>query len=124
MCKTCLIVVLTALVIGIAACTSEKASLVPANTGCDTTYYALTIKPIIETHCMGNNSGCHINGGSGNGDFNKYLVLKDKVDNLTFNQRVLQDKDMPPPGTPLPQLDDADRTLLENWVNDGAIGCD
>lgn len=105
------------------SCLNDKNEDVGLNS-CDTTYYATTIRPIILTHCMGNNAGCHVSGGSGEGDFAKFLQLKDKIDNGAFNDRVLVTKDMPPSTTPLPALSDASRLLLENWVNSGAEGCD
>lgn len=108
----------------ISSCTKDKPNEVTGINPCDTTYFALTIRPIITTKCMGNNAGCHIAGGSGSGDFSKYIQLKDKVDQGAFKDRVLTIKDMPPSTTPLPVLSDAERTLLEDWADNGAVGCD
>lgn len=83
--------------------------------------YITTIRPIIETHCMGNNSGCHITGGSGDGDFSKYADLKDKIDEGSFKDRVFDIMDMPMPA--LPPLTGSQIDSLKSWINAGAPGC-
>jgi hypothetical protein len=50
------------------------------------------IKPLIAGACLA--SGCH-NSGSVYGDFTNYSGIKAKVDNGSFENRVIQKKDMP-----------------------------
>jgi hypothetical protein len=115
--------VLVALMIAMtSSCLNDKPDdTVPAS-GCDTTYYGTTIYPIIETKCMGNNPACHITGGSGNGDYSKFVNLKQKIDNGSFQDRVFVVKDMPPAG--YPQLTQAELNILTDWVSSGYPGCD
>ena len=86
-----------------------------AMTRCDSlnVTYTLTVKPIMDASCT--TSGCH-SAGSGNGDYTTYAGLKAKVDNGSFKQRVLEDKNMPP-GGPL-----SAETLekLQCWLDAGA----
>jgi hypothetical protein len=108
----------------VASCLNDKGDST-ITVPCDTTsYYHVTIKPLIETHCTGNSSNCHIAGGAGNGDFTKYSVLKEKIETGIFQQRVFILKDMPPDPTELDTLSDSERTILEDWVNSGYEGCD
>ncbi len=107
----------------VSSCLNDKADEMTGINPCDTTYCAQVIKPIIQTHCMGNNAGCHVFGGSGEGDYANFNQLKEKVNLGIFADRVFITKDMPPSTTPLPALSNADRLLLENWVNAGAQGC-
>jgi hypothetical protein len=75
--------------------------------------YASNIKPIIEGNCL--SSGCH-NSGSKNGDFTTYEAIKIKVDNGSFNSRVIQEKDMPLSGSlSIDQL-----KKIKCWLNSGA----
>ncbi len=75
--------------------------------------YSVNIKPIINAHCI--SSGCH-NTNSTNGDFTDYNGLKAQADNGSLNNRVVQQKNMPP-SQPL-SLDDL--TKIKCWTNSGA----
>lgn len=105
------------------SCTADKGTLLisEVESGCDSTIsvtYTNKVKSIATTNCTF--SGCH-DAGSGNGDFTTYSGVKIKVDNGTFNQRVLVLKDMPPSHSPGPKfLSQCDLALLRKWVNDGA----
>ena len=84
---------------------------------CDVTNvtYSTDIVPIINTTCA--TSGCHVAGGSGPGDFTTYAGLKAKVDNGSFVNRVLVQKNMPPSGP----LSDCNEAKLQKWIDDGAL---
>lgn len=92
---------------------------IAANT-CDTSEVRFSehIQSIIETKCN-SNSGCHVTGGLGTGDFETYLGLKEKVDNSSFQNRVFDIKTMPPAGSPA--LDDCEISLISSWINQGAL---
>lgn len=77
--------------------------------------YANDVLPIINASCA--TTGCHVSGGSGPGDFTNYNDLKLKVDNGTFETRVLVDKNMPP-NTP---LSNCDLQILQAWIDNGAL---
>lgn len=77
--------------------------------------YATDIVPIINTSCA--TSGCHVAGGSGPGDFTTYTGLKAKVNNGSFENRVLVQKNMPPSGP----LSDCTEAKLQKWIDDGAL---
>ncbi|MFK7906267.1 MAG: hypothetical protein AB8B69_14140 [Chitinophagales bacterium] len=86
------------------------------------------IKPIVETTCS--YSGCHSGGTTANpflspasNDFTSYAAIKANLDNGTFAQRVLVDKDMPPamfvpPGSPT-ELTQEQIDILQCWVDAG-----
>ena len=76
--------------------------------------YTNDVLPIINTSCA--TAGCHVSGGTGPGDFTNYNELKVKVDNGTFQTRVLIDKTMPP-NSP---LSDCELQILQAWVDTGA----
>ena len=122
--KVLYVILFVLIAAGMSACLNDKPDEMIGFNPCDTTYYALTIRPLVQTHCMGNNAGCHITGGSGSGDFAHFINLKDKIDAGSFQDRLFNIKDMPPVGSVLPELSDSDRTILQNWVNDGYPGCD
>ncbi|MCB0395936.1 MAG: hypothetical protein KDD36_04755 [Flavobacteriales bacterium] len=96
------------------SCTSDREE-VPQIEVCDTlsSGYNANVKPIIQSNCAV--SGCH-QGSFQYGDFTKYSVVKSKVDQGTFRQKVLITKEMPPSGT----LNDIDLQILTCWVNKGA----
>lgn len=76
--------------------------------------YSSNIKPIIEANCL--SSGCH-NSGSVNGDFTTYDGVKVKVDNGSIDNRVIQQKNMPPTGSlSMDQL-----KKIKCWLNSGAL---
>ncbi len=64
-------------------------------------------------------SGCHNSGSSV--DLTTYALLKLKVDDGTFNNRVLVQKDMPPSYSSGPvSLDACSLAKLKKWINNGA----
>lgn len=86
------------------------------NQVCDTTTvsFSNTIYPIIQAKC----NSCHVVGGNaeGAGLFENYNQVKAKVDNGSFNQRVIVNRDMPPGGG----LTDCQFTQMQVWLNLGA----
>ena len=76
--------------------------------------YTNDVLPIINASCA--TSGCHVSGGTGPGDFSNYNDLKGKVDNGSFENRVLVQKNMPP-STP---LSDCELAILQAWLDNGA----
>jgi hypothetical protein len=75
--------------------------------------YSANIKPIIDGNCL--SSGCH-NTGSVNGDFTTYSGLKAKADNGTLDNRVIQNKSMPPSGS----LSMDNLKKIKCWLNSGS----
>ena len=104
------------------SCTNDKGEL---PTPIKTVSYQSTIKPIIITNCYGQNAQtCHVtpsNQGS-NGDFTTYTGLKQKIDNGSFQIRVLSNTGSMPPSfsTGPKSLSSEDLEKLKTWVNDGA----
>jgi hypothetical protein len=76
--------------------------------------YSTDISPIIQMSCA--TTACHTQGGFANGNFDDYAGVKAKVDNGSFRQRVLVDKDMPLGGS----LSDEELAILEAWLDNGA----
>ncbi|MDP2386003.1 MAG: hypothetical protein Q8M29_06510 [Bacteroidota bacterium] len=75
--------------------------------------YSSNVKPIIDKNCL--SSGCH-NSGSTNGDFTTYAGVKAKVDNGSFDNRVIQQKNMPLSN----ELSMDDLKKIKCWLNSGA----
>ena len=105
----------------IVSCTYDKAELPPPPPPpvinlCDTlnVTYSGTIASIMNANC--NASGCH-SAGSPYGDFTNYSGVKAKVDNTTFKERVIIQKNMPP-SYPLSQ---GDLDKLNCWLEAGAL---
>jgi hypothetical protein len=101
-----------------ASCYYDVEEELYANGNCDvpaTVSFTLHVQTLINNQCA--YSGCHVQGGSGNGDFTSYSGVKQKVDNGSFHQRVIVDRDMPP-AAPLP---DCDLQLLQAWLDQGAM---
>ena len=72
------------------------------------------IFPIIQGNCA--TTGCHVAGGSGNGIFENYANVKAKVDNGSFHNRVVVQRDMPPSQP----LNDCQIAQIDSWINQGA----
>lgn len=75
--------------------------------------YSSDIKPIIAANCL--SSGCH-NAGSANGDLTTYTGLKAKADNGSLDNRVIQQRNMPPSGS----LAIDDLKKIKCWLNSSA----
>lgn len=101
----------------LSACYYDKEDLLYGDLQCDTTNVSFSqeILPIIQNSCA--ITGCHVQGGSGNGIFENYIQIKSKVDNGSFAQRVLVQQDMPPSGS----LSNCQIEHLMQWINDGAL---
>ena len=84
---------------------------------CDVTdiTYSTDVLPIINASCA--TTACHASGGTAPGNFNNFNELKAKVDNGTFENRVLIQKNMPPNA----QLSDCDLDILQAWLDNGAL---
>lgn len=87
-----------------------------ASQTCDTiaVSYDESIKPIIESSC--NDAACHVPGGTGNGLFVNYAGVKDKVDNGSMRERVVELRNMPP-NEP---LNACQISLFKAWLDQGA----
>jgi mono/diheme cytochrome c family protein len=98
------------------SCTYDKGAIpVKATDECDSTVsYATDIAPIMTDYCI----SCHTAGGSGTGDFTTYTELKQKADNGSLKNRVLDLKDMPQPGSPM--ISDDQRKKIGCWIKQGA----
>lgn len=86
------------------------------NNQCDTTSvtFADDIMPLVQGNCA--ISGCHVAGGTGNGIFENYEGVKEKVDNGSLRQRVLVDRNMPP----TEPLTECQLDIIDAWLNAGA----
>lgn len=88
-----------------------------ASQTCDTVAvsYDKTIRPIIESTCS--ITSCHVAGGTGNGIFGSYAGVKEKVDNGSFRERVVNLQNMPP-NVP---LNSCQIKLIEAWLDQGSL---
>ncbi len=87
----------------------------PINCDVSEVTYSVNVQPIINSSCA--TTGCHTSGGTAPGNFNNYNELKSKVDNGTFENRVLIQKTMPP-NSP---LSDCELETLQAWIDGGAL---
>ncbi|MBL4653457.1 MAG: hypothetical protein JKY53_11455 [Flavobacteriales bacterium] len=93
----------------------DTTSVVDTTAAADTCKFTDHIKPIIDLNCAF--SGCH-DGSNAPGDFSSYSEIKSRVDNGFFETKVLSSsKDMPPSGA----LSQADRDLIQCWLDNGAV---
>jgi hypothetical protein len=100
----------------ITSCTFEKGELPVAQFKCDSTvHYHPTIDSIMVHSCT--TAGCHLHGGTGNGDFTTYTGLKSKVDNGSLMNRVVVLKNMPAAAP----LSDADINKIHCWIIQGGL---
>lgn len=107
---------LAAFSIGAVGCYTDKEDLLYGDDQCDTAMvsYAMDIAPIMQNSCA--TVGCHVQGGLGNGLLENYTQVKAKVDDGSFRQRVLVQRDMPP-AVP---LTDCQLAHIQQWIDDGA----
>lgn len=104
------------------SCVKDKAKLpvVPVNpTICDTMNVSFKddVQPrILWTNCA-TSSGCHA-GTSVNGNFADYDGIKDAAAAGKIRDRVINKKDMPPPGVGGP-LPDSLMQIIDCWLKDG-----
>jgi hypothetical protein len=80
--------------------------------------YAADVEPIISSSCAV--SGCHVQGGEGNGVFDSYQAVAAKIDNGNgvFSNRVFEVGDMAGPS--YGNLADCEVETLRKWVEQGA----
>lgn len=87
---------------------------------CDTVIptYDNQVQPIINASCA-TATGCHITGTDGNGiPYTSFADIKAKVDNGSFETKVLGDKSMPAGGG---SLTDDELEILQCWIDKGAL---
>lgn len=104
------------------SCKKEKGDLDTPDAFCDTlnVKYNDTIKKIITTTCATTVS-CHIDMGSGPGNFSSYSDLKAAVDDGSFSHWVFNSPASPMPPTYVSkQLSDCEKQQLRRWINMGA----
>ena len=104
--------------VGSSSCYFDKEeTLYPSISNCDSTQftYNATIAPMLQTRC--GNAACH-GAGSPFGDFSTYNGLMAKVNNGSFKSRVIDQKNMPPMGSPT--LSACDYSKISKWLNAGA----
>ena len=102
--------------LALTSCYNDKEDLLYGNDDCvvQSVSFANDIEPIISNSCA--KSGCHVQGGSGNGIFDSYAAIKAKVDNGALRDRVVVKREMPPD---VP-LTNCQIKYIEQWLNDGA----
>lgn len=108
------------LLLELTSCTKDKGEPLPVLDCGDTSSVTYTnyVNTVLANSC--NLSGCHNSLFIGY-DFTNYSGVKDKVNNGSFVNRVLQQKNMPPSYSPGPtSLDPCTLQKLSAWINDGA----
>ncbi|NNC94999.1 MAG: hypothetical protein HKN92_05505 [Chitinophagales bacterium] len=85
---------------------------------CDTTAvsFSADVQPIIDLKCA--TPGCHVAGGSPGIIMTNYAGIKAKVDDGSFENRALVQKNMPPSGSQ--DLTNCELDILTAWINAGA----
>jgi hypothetical protein len=98
------------------SCTYHKGEIVSVEI-CDTmdVTYNSGIADIVNSSCTF--SGCH-EAGAGFGDFTTYTALKEKADGGQLQDRVLDQKNMPPSG--YTALTEDQLQLIDCWLQNGA----
>lgn len=97
-------------------CYNDNEEELYGNTSCNiiTVSFSKDIMPLIQAECA--TSGCHVQGGAGNGIFDNYQNVKAKVDNGSLMDRVVVQKSMPPSKP----LSSCQVEYIEAWINQGA----
>ena len=78
--------------------------------------YSNDIAPIISATCA--ISGCHVEGFA-NGDFTSYDGVNARAS--VINRRAVVQRNMPPSNSRGPDLNDAQRQLINCWIENGAL---
>lgn len=101
----------------IAGCYYDKEDLLYGEVNCDieSVSFSDDIKPIIDGSCA--IVGCHVQGGTGVGLLENYTHTKAKIDDGSFERRVVAQLDMPPSSP----LTDCQLMHIEKWIEDGAL---
>ena len=107
---------LSVLIFILHSCYYDKEEEIYGPVTCDVTdvTYSSHVAPIINSSCA--TTGCHVSGGSGPGNFTVFNELIAKVNNGSFENRVLIQQTMPPNS----ELSECDLQTLEIWINNGA----
>lgn len=110
------LVFLTPLIFILQSCYFDNEEDIYGPVSCDVSAVTFSnqVAPIINSSCA--TTGCHVSGGSGPGNFTVFSELIAKVNNGSFENRVLIQKTMPP-NSPLP---DCDLQILQAWIDNGA----
>jgi len=105
------------LIFVIGGCYYDKEDLLYGKNTCDTAAvsFSADIKPIIDGSCA--TIGCHVQGGTGIGLLENYRQIKAKIDDGTFENRVITQLDMPPSAP----LSDCQIMHIKQWVAEGAL---
>ncbi len=98
------------------SCKKDKLPEPTTDAACDTLMptYQNAIKAILDAKCAV--AGCHT-PGFGSGDFSTYESMLPRLDNGAFRRRTLDQRDMPPAGSP--QLTEEELLLIECWLEAG-----
>lgn len=98
------------------SCYYDKENELYGEVQCDTEVvsFAEDISPIISNNCSV--VGCHVQGGSGTGVLENYTQIKSIVDDGSFRERVLVQRNMPPSGF----LSECQIEHLDQWIASGA----
>ena len=101
----------------LASCYKDKEDLLYGDDNCEATTvsFSADIMPIIQSEC--GTSGCHVQGGNGNGIFDNYSTVKAKVDNGSLENRVIVERSMPKGG----RLTNCQIDYIKKWLQDGAL---
>ncbi len=100
------------------SCVSESGlNIDPEGVVCETenVTFSNDISPIIATSCA--ISGCHSTGGSAPGNFETFDGLERKINDGSFENRVLVRMDMPPNRS----LSQCDLDQIQSWLDAGAL---
>ena len=81
---------------------------------CSENSFSKDVVPVINKYCAV--SGCHVEGFPP-GDFTKYEGLHAVVENGFFQEKVFQQRIMPPADS----LSDSELKVLQCWVDHGAL---
>ena len=100
----------------VTSCYYDKEDELYGTNNCDTSLVSFSndILPIINNSCA--TVGCHVQGGGGVGIFENHTQIKSKVDDGSFNQRVVVQQDMPPSSP----LSDCQIAHIQQWIIEGA----
>lgn len=99
---------------GLGGCRHEPQA--PPVLPCAPVSFTSQVRPILETNCTLAN--CHV-AGSPDGNFHDFAALKEKIDNGSFHNSVI---DWNAPRMPETyKLSAADLQLLQCWLRQGAL---
>lgn len=99
------------------SCYNDNEEEIYGDLDCNTADVSYTnhVGPIINSSCATTN--CHVSGGSGPGDFTNFNELEAKINDGSFENRVIVQKTMPPNS----ELSDCDLQTIQAWLDAGAL---